>query len=234
MPGPVFRMAQTALNVQNMAIGRTGGESLDVVDNSTPTGEWLIENYAQAVAWGLSIYRWTFATIVRQLGLLSDPTLIRPLPNLYARPADLVGQIFAYRKTASIDAPKERYVQTADGVCTDCNPCFAEYVRNVPESAWPAAFTEFMVLMLAAGLAAKMSDMKLAAALRQQALGERFDNFGEIGGTLKRAIDEDTINAPQRQLDPWDPGPLVRARYLPTTGGVFFFAGPPTFIDPPA
>lgn len=224
-------MAQTDLEVYNLAIARAGGEPLDAIDNSTPLGAVGMLNYPQKRDWALGLTRWTWAKRVQQLAQAATPEVL-PLPYVFALPSDLVGQVWAYRQSASIDQPTIRYEPAREGVATDYATTFAEYTARVDESRWPAWFTEFMVTALAGDVALQLQNMSLATAFRRTAVGSAFDERGEPGGLLLFAMQEDARNAPPRTLGGCDPGPLVAVRGNYWGSGLILL-GPPTFLDPP-
>ncbi len=187
--------------------------------------------------WALSLYRWSFAQKIKQLGELSNPP-IRPLPHVYAMPQDVVGQVFAYRTSASVDGQtvRARVYQTDAGavIASQAAPLFAEYTCLVDEGQWPAWFTEFVVETFAAGVARAKGDGKMAAAMWDRAVGSRFDADATPGGLLFKAQQSDSIDAPERNLAGWDPGPLVATRSGlcgPGGGLVLITGAEPTFID---
>lgn len=226
------------VDICNQAISKVGGEPLDALDEDTPLGAYCLINYPQAVAWALGIYRWSFATRIAQLAEIANPT-ISPLPHVFALPSDIVGQVHAYRKTASIDGQKIRHFMTADGVATESAATFAEYTAALPEAAWPSWFSEFFVTAFAAGIARNKQNQSLAGDLRDMAVGSRFKEVGEPGGLLLQAMERDSDNAPQRQLGGFDVGPLVMAHLTSLYGlpgpafypGPFIVEGAPTYID---
>ena len=230
-------MAQISkFDVANQAITKVGGEPLETFQDDVPLSDFCDTNYDQAKAWALGLYRWTFATRFKQLSQLTNPP-VAPLPYVYSPPQDVVGQVFAYRKTASVDCGTEEARPFTDGtkpyITSRSATLWAEYTAMVDESLWPAWFVQFFVTAFAVGCARAKQNNSLAAELWQEAMGSRWNSDKVPGGLLESAMEADGINAPQRELvNPWDPGPLVQARWWPGAGGLILVtAAEATFID---
>lgn len=232
-------MPLTDLDVCNMAIRRVGGEPIDAIDEDTPAGAYCVVEYPQARAWLLSKYRWDFANKIASLNRRVTTPVTCPRAYAFDRPADLVGAVHAYRTAADPRVgARVSAVTNEDYIAADQQVVFAEYTRAVPESLWPAWFTELVKTVFASGVAGALAQSQsLAVALRGEAFGPPSEN-GE-GGLYGIARNEDSRNAPQREaFQPWDDGPLVNARYGDGwTGWSSPFvippgiAGPITFID---
>ncbi len=230
-------MAQLSdIDVCNQAITKVGGEPISTFQDDIPLSDFCATNYPQAKAWALGLYRWTFATRFKQLSQLTDPP-VAPLPYVYDPPQDVVGQVFAYRKTASVDCGTEEARSFTDGakpyIASRSATLYAEYTALVAESLWPAWFVQFFVTAFAVGCARAKQNNSLAGELWQEAMGSRWNSDKVAGGLFESAMEADAVAAPQRELvNPWDAGPLVGARTWPGAGGLILIAGAaPTFID---
>jgi hypothetical protein len=245
-------MVQTDLDVCNLAISRIGGETIDILDETSPAGAYCVAQYPQARDWCLGKYRWSFASaigLLTQLGALPPGC---PAPFAYALPSDLIGAVHSYRT-----APDPRQgtriramlVSNAGGdpqayVAAHQSPAWAEYTQRVTEALWPVWFVEFVKTVFASGMASAVGqNTQLASQLFQIAFGTPAE-LGE-GGLYAQCRNEDARNAPPRELyqDPWDEGQLVSARWgygfpwgymvdFPFVGLPGSFGGP-TFINFP-
>lgn len=210
-------MAFTDLSICNLAIDRVSGDRIDALDEESPLGAFCQENYPHKREFIISKYRWTFANAVALLARLepsADPAAVRPMAHQYAKPADLIGAVHAWRETADPSQSRCRpYVMEVGGFFwSDVSPLFAEYTANRPEAAWPAWFRQLVVTAFAADVADFCQQTTKARDLRSEAWGTPQEN-GE-GGLYASARNEDGRLAPPRQLIAGvDAGPLVQARW---------------------
>lgn len=212
------------LTVCNLAIDRVSGDRIDQLSEDSPLGAFCADNYPHKRDVLLGKYRWSFATSVAMLAaveIASGETA--PCAHKYARPADLVGAVHAWRDAADPQrASRVPFVMEAGGfLWSDDSPVFAEYTADRPEQTWPSWFRQLVVTAFAADLADHCQRTSLARDLRIEAFGTPGQD-GE-GGLYAQARNEDSRMAPQRQLvSGIDPGPLVGSRY----GGVGWPGGP--------
>lgn len=222
-------MANSELEVCNRAIGRISGDRIDELGEDSPLGVWCLENYAAKRRYFLSMYRWTFANRTAQLAReVVEADAVKPLDYRFARPADLVGAVHAWRDHPDPTQGRRVYVLDSGGKFWAATPTvYAEYTRAVPEADWPAWFEQLAVTALAAELADFAQMTTKARDLRVEAWG--LPSEGGKGGLFATAMEADASLAPPRQLvSGVDPGPLVEVRL---TSQVFGWDG--TFIDPP-
>lgn len=214
------------LTVCNLAIDRVSGDRIDKLGEDSPLGVFCLDNYPHKREVLLGKYRWTFATSVAMLARQEiGPNETAPCAYKYAKPADMVGAVHAWRDAADPQrAGRVPYVIEADGfLWSDETPIFVEYTADRHERTWPSWFRQLVVTAFAADLADHCQRSGLARDLRAEAFG--VPSEGGEGGLYAQARNEDSRMAPQRQLvSGIDPGPLVGSR---THGGfgAFGFTG---------
>lgn len=212
-------MAQTALDVCNLAIDRIAGERIEEIGEETPLGVACQNSYDQTTADLLSRHRWVFAKRIVQLARRAVTPDGCPRPYAFDRPADLVGAIHAFREAASDTAANVDTLQTADYVAAGVAELWAECTVMVPVPLWPAWFLELHKTVLASELALAVQNERLHDKLQMLAFG---DVSGLDGGLLLAAKIADGRNAPQRQLYYDSDGPLIEVR---NTGVPFTWDG---------
>lgn len=228
-------MAFTDLDICNLAIDRVSGDRIETMGEESPLGAFCQVNYPHKRDVVLGKYRWTFANAVQMLSRVdpaADPAEPRPCAHKYARPADLVGAVHAWRDVA--DAQRARvapYVMDSGGFFwSDQFPLFAEYTAARAEANWPSWFRQLVVTAFAADLADFCQLSGKARDLRAEAWGTPGAD-GE-GGLYAQARNEDSRHAPQRVLASGvDPGPLVASRYG-FGGSGSPFAGVSVVVEP--
>lgn len=223
-------MASSDLSVCNRAIGRIGGDRIDALNEDSPLGVFCAENYAAKRRFCLSKHRWTFAGRIAPLAKVDPPAgSAQVLRHAFAKPADLVGAVHAWRDHPDPLRGRSVYVMEADGLYwSDTAPIYAEFTRAVPEAEWPAWFEELVVTAFAAELADFAQLSGKARDFRTEAWGVPSEN-GD-GGLYLSARQEDARLAPPRRLVAGvDAGPLVGVR---RSSPDFTWDG--TFIDPPS
>lgn len=207
------------LTVCNLAIDRVSGDRIDALGEDSPLGAFCQDNYPHKREVLLGKYRWTFATSVALLARVEiQPGEVAPCAYKYAKPADMVGAVHAWRDAADPQrASRVPYVIEADGfLWSDEARIYVEYTADRPERTWPSWFRQLVVTAFAADLADHCQRAGLARDLRAEAFGTPGE--GGEGGLYAQARNEDARMAPQRQLvSGIDPGPLVGSR----SGGGF-------------
>lgn len=203
-------MVQTALALCNLAIGRAGGEEIDMIGENTPLGLFCQSAYPQARDWLLSRYRWTFATRVAQLARREVTPAGWPTRYAYDAPGDLVGAVHAWRGGPREIDLASRVLFHADGLGSDDATLWAEYTARVDEARWPASFVQLVATAFASMVANKMMNRSLANDLREEAFG--LPGEEGLGGLLGAAMREDGRLAPQRNIAGIDGGALLTAR----------------------
>lgn len=211
-------MAFTELDICNLAIDRVSGDRIDSLVEESPLGAFCQVNYPHKRDFILSKYRWTFANAVSLLarfGVSDIAPEARPMAHKYAKPADLVGAVHAWRETADpLQARSRPYVMEVDGFFwSDAQPLYAEYTAHRPENSWPAWFRQLVITAFAADVADFCQQSGKARDLRTEAWGTPGQD-GE-GGLYASARSEDARLAPPRQLmtSGVDAGPLVASRF---------------------
>lgn len=214
-------MARSDLEICNLAIDRISGDRIDALDEESPLAVFCLDAYPQTRAFVLGKYRWTFANKVvalTELGLTPGETAV--MSHKFARPADLIGAVHAFRDAANPrNAQRTPYVLDVDGAFwADDERVFAEYTADVPEARWPVWFTELVVTAFAAHLAGHAQMRGLQRDFEARAWGTPGE--GGEGGLYAQARNEDARLAPPRQLTAGvDAGPLVGARALGAFAG---------------
>lgn len=211
-------MSFTELDICNLAIDRVSGDRIESMTEESPIGAFCLVNYRHKREFILSKYRWTFAnavTLLARIDPAADGAEQRPMAHKYAKPADLVGAVHAWRETADPSRATTRpYVVEMDGFFwSDQQPLFAEYTAHRKESTWPAWFRHLVVVAFAADLADFCQQSGKARDLRSEAWGTPGQD-GE-GGLYASARSEDARLAPPRELTSSgvDAGPLVASRF---------------------
>jgi hypothetical protein len=203
-------MAQTALDLCNLAIGRAGGEEIDAIGENTPLGLFCQTAYPQARDWLLSRHRWTFSTRIAQLARRSTTPAGWPTLYAYDPPGDLVGAVHAWRTGPREIDLTSRVLFHADGLASDDATLWAEYSARVSEDRWPASFVQLVSTAFASMVAHKMMNRSLASDLREDAFG--LPGEEGLGGLFGAAMREDSRLAPQRNIAGVDGGALLIAR----------------------
>jgi hypothetical protein len=204
-------MAQTALDICNLAIAEVGGERIDEIGEDTPVGAFCQSAYPATRDWLLSRHRWVFAKQIVQLNRLATTPSGAPMANAFTRPGDVVGAVHAFRDGPREDAWNVPVSQMADYIAADQAVVWAEYTAQRPEATWPMGFHQLVVIGFAEKVARFVMQSSKADELHRKAFGGPQDN-GE-GGLFLAAKIEDGRNAPQRQLFYDSPGPLIEARF---------------------
>lgn len=202
---------RTDLDVCNLAIGRIGGEPIEALGEDTPLGAFCQTNYPAKRDALLGLYDWRCCNTHAQLAQISPAPPGTPLKYCYAAPADLIGEIVAFRDGAGPDHCEVRCLVSAAGVSSNHAAVWAEYTAAIAEARWPPWLVEFVAVAFAADLAGRRPDRELQARLYAEAFGTPEQN-GQ-GGKFLAAMQADGRNAPQRQLfGGWQPGELIEAR----------------------
>lgn len=210
-------MAQTDVDVCNLAIDKVGGEPIEALNEDTPLSDFCTRNYPAKRALILSKYRWVFATVFVQLAKITPTPAGCPLTHCFALPGDLIGVVHAFRDGPRADATNVRTLVSAVGAASDNGTLYAEYTAAKPEAAWPSWFTDLVVTAFAADLAARRPNEQRHRTLQEEAWGP--PEMQMEGGLYLQARNSDSRSAPERQLFYDSPGPLIEARL----GG---FSGP--------
>lgn len=210
---------RTDVDVCNLAVAKIGGEPLEALNEDTPLGAFCQDNYPAKRDELLGGYPWRFATVFAPLTRISPAPAGCPLPNCFAAPSDLVGDIQAFRDSPSVDGRPVRCLVSGVGIASAHSAVFAEYIASKPESAWPIWFVQFVASAFAVSLAQRRPDKSLADDLQVEAYGTP-EQAGQ-GGKYLAAMQADSRNAPQRSLFGRDAGELIDARL----GGGFGSAG---------
>lgn len=221
-------MAQTDVDICNLAIGRVGADAIEALDEESPVAAFCAVNYAQKRDWLLSGHRWVFANRTVSLARLTTTPADCPRAYGFQRPGDVIGAIHAYRRGPRDADRAVDVVQAGQLLASDEATVWAEYTARVAEAQWPAWFVELVRVAFAADLAMHLQNRSLSAQLNEEAFGP--PALMGAGGLLLAAMQADGRNAPPRQLFYDDPGPLVGARfssgfYGATIGGFIDFGG---------
>lgn len=203
--------ALTDLDIVNRAIVKAQGAEIGSLDQNVPLAALAKRQYRAKADEMLSRHRWVFAKTVAQLSKLATPPAGGPRAYAYARPADLVGNIFDYRLDARDDAIKADVLQMGDYLWSDSDGVWVEYTARVPEAVWPPWFQQLVVCAFAIDVANARKRRNLAVDLTVEAFGSPEEN-GQ-GGLLLAAEMADSQDAPPRQMQWRNGGALVEARF---------------------
>jgi len=207
-------MPLTDLDFCNLAIDKVSGDRIADFSEESPLGVFCAGNWPQKRAMLLGKYRWTFANSVRLLAAVTpganEP---RVMAYKFTPPADLVGAVHAFRDHPDpFSAERTLYVLPSDNhFWADEARVYAEYTAARVEALWPSWFVELALYAFAADLAAHTQNRSLQRDYEQKCWGTPSE--GGEGGLYAQARNEDSRQAPQRQLTSGiDDGPLVGSR----------------------
>lgn len=208
-------MALTDLDICNLAIDRVSGDRIADFTEESPFGVFCADAWPHKKEMLLSKYRWAFANSIRLLAAEEiGATETAVMAYKFAKPADLVGAVHAFRDAADpYQAERTPYVMLADDhYWADEAVVYAEYTAAKAPALWPAYFRELAIVAFAADCAGHAQMRSLQRDLEAKAWGTPSDN-GE-GGLYLQARNEDSRQAPPRQLvSGVDAGPLVGSRW---------------------
>lgn len=190
----------TDIEICSRALIRLGAKPIDSFEDGTDKALACDLIYSSVLESELSIYPWRFAMKKVQLARHTD-TPTNEWKYAYQLPTDRIGGIFAlFDSSQTGAAPKKAFEVFGDKVFCDYETVYVDYPYKPAESEFPAYFTEFLVLAIAANLAVPITDQaNLEDQMRTRAYGLPSDNGG--GGQLARARNADSRQQPPQTID---------------------------------
>jgi len=202
-------MALTDIELCSRALTRLGAHPIQSFTDGTDIASACDSVYGSILESELSVYPWRFAMKKATLAQLAD-TPVNEWTYAYQLPTDRIGAPFALFDSTRVGAtPFKRYEVFADKIFTDANQLVIDYPYKPSESAFPAYFSEFMVLAIASALAMPVTDQANTADFyHAKAYGTPSENGN--GGALGRARRADSAQNPPQQIVDFS---LVDARF---------------------
>jgi hypothetical protein len=193
------------LGVWNLAAQALGNERLTDTGEDGRLGDELAACYAQIVDECLAAGSWNFAMETVKLDADTGVTPNFGFTEVFAKPTDWVRTVgvsldeyFAY--------PLTRYYDDDDFLSADSTPLYVRYVSDdtglgYDLAKWPAQFTRFVGLALAAQIAMPVTQN----ASTEEKLEKKRDD------AKKKALSTDAMNEAQPKFAP--PGSWTSARW---------------------
>ena len=152
---------------------------------------------------------WSFSKITRQLGRLSDPPEGGFYDYAYQLPSDRIGQPLAVYDERG-GRPFHEFEYSDDDLLTNAEAIWVKYQFAPGSLAWSPLFRECLIRLVAAELAAAISE---DFDRRDQLNGEVWGNEAIPGvlGLVAKAAHKDASSQSSRVLMPGG-GPFVSAR----------------------
>lgn len=189
----------TDIKICTRALVRLGSKGIDSFEDGTDKAITCEEVYTSVVESELSLYPWRFAMKKASLSRLAD-TPTNEYQYAYQLPTDRIGEPFAvFNSTSSSALVVKNYEIYADKLFTNETVCIIDYPFKPAESAFPAYFTEFLVLALASNMAMPITDSTSKAEYYfTKAYGTTSENF--LGGALGKARRANSAQQPPQGL----------------------------------
>ncbi|MEO4045236.1 hypothetical protein AAFN47_26895 [Hoeflea sp. CAU 1731] len=200
----------THLDVVNAACARIGAEPIEDFDDDLGGGQAASLVYEEIVRFNLGIYRFSWATTIRPLSMLTNATPFTGWDYVYELPAERLGPpLYITDDITCPDARFSRYTLVGSTVHSDAEALFAA-IKFLPDPhLWSATFLSATVTALASDLSyALANDRQGKETLYREAYGAPSEMFR--GGKMGAAIREDGQATPPRKPD-YDNNPLTRA-----------------------
>ena len=186
----------TKLGVWNLALVDLGHRRLSDTGEAVEAGRELTSVYDQVVAECLAAASWNFA--METIKAVSD-TGVTPnfgYPEVFAKPSDWV-RTYAVSQDENFALPLLYYYDDANFWSADSSPIYVRYVSNDTGlgrdlTRWPAAFTRYVELELAARLSPRLT---ASESLRDRIAKER-------DKARKSAKNQDAMNEPNPKFPP--------------------------------
>jgi len=188
-------MALTNVEIVSRALTRLGAKSIQSFDEGSDVAASASLVYTSILESELSVYPWRFAMKKAQLNQLTD-TPTNEWKYAYQLPTDRIGAPFAVFDTSAIgDRTFKQFEVFADKIYANVNQLYIDYPFKPSETAFPAYFTEFLVVALAANLAVPITD-QVGMADMYRGLAYGTPSEGGNGGMLARARRADAAQQP--------------------------------------
>lgn len=194
----------TKLGLWNNALLELGHNALSDTGEAVESGRLLARVYSQVVEECIAAGSWNFAMETIKATADTGVTPEFGFPEVFAKPSDWVKTI-AVSADENFAAPLTQYYDDANYWSADSSPIYIRYVSDdtglgLELTRWPANFTRFVELELAARVALKVTQND---SLAQHVEGKRDD-------ARKRALNVDAMNEPQPKFLP--PGSWTLSR----------------------
>ena len=202
-------MALTDTEICTRALVRLGSGGIDSLTDGSDKAVACNAIYTSILENELGSFPWRFGMKKQQLNRLVD-TPVNEWRYAYQLPTDRIGAPWAVFASNGIGAsPIKQFEIFSDKLYTDHQLIYCDYPYKVTENMFPAYFTEFFVLALAAALAIPITDQaNLASHYEEKAYGRPHENG--LGGQLARARNADQAQQPPQMMESFE---LIEARH---------------------
>ena len=193
-------MALTDVEICSRATNRLGAKAIQSFTEGTDLATSCATIYPGLLESELSVYPWRFAMKKARLSRHVD-TPANEWKYAYQLPTDRIGPPFAlFNSDAGGAQPHKQFEIFSDKIFTNEELVIIDYPFKPAESAFPAYFTEFMVLAMAGELAMPVTDqVSTADFYRAKAYGTPSENGN--GGQLGRARRANSAQQPPQRIE---------------------------------
>ena len=186
----------TKLGVFNGALLALGHRRLSDTGEAVEAGRDIVSVYDQVVKECLSAGSWNFAMETIQADSDTGVTPEFGFAEVFAKPSDWVRTI-GVSADENFSRPLLQYYDDANFWSADSTPIYVRYVSNdtglgLDLTRWPAAFTRFVELELAARVALKLTQ----SASLEESLEKKRDK------ARRTALNQDAMNEVQPRFPP--------------------------------
>jgi len=190
-------MTRTRTDIINLALREIGTDRISDHTEASPEADIARDVWDQAVRMALSRHQWSFAMTAARLAR-STPVPAARYSYIYTKPGNLV-RIGSISASSSMEPPLIDYADRFDGIHTDANAVYVEYVQaDTPEGTWTPWFVDVLVVDLAS---------LLASPLKSTTERERLEQLRQARLATARSIDSQQ-KPPMR----WREGSWVSAK----------------------
>lgn len=163
---------QTRTELVNLALREIGTTRISDWTQASPEAEVARDVWSQAVRKALSRHEWDFAITSRKLAK-SGATPVTRYRYIYTVPENFV-RVSAVSEYATMEPPLWSYHMRADGLHTDAEHVYLDYVYYENDEApaigtWPPWFTSVLVADLASMMASPLKSTTERERLEQLA-----------------------------------------------------------------
>lgn len=186
----------TKIGLFNNALTELGHEVLSDTGETVESGRLLNRVYSQVVNECLSAGSWNFATETIKSVADTGVTPSFGFTEVFAKPSDWV-RTSAVSDDENFALPLLHYYDDANFWSANVSPVYIRYVSNdtglgFELNRWPAAFTRFVELELAARVAPRIT--------QNDSLLGRVSEMRDMA--RRRALNQDAMNEPQPKFPP--------------------------------
>lgn len=204
-------MAETDVSVSNKAIRLIGANPITALNDGSTEADIISEFYDNLVADVFGRYPWSFAT--KKVKLVASTTPLNKWNYAHSTPTDMRRLVSLYNTDDAGAFPINRYEIQApvdeEEVFSDYEELWADYIRTLDESNWPAYFVTFFSHTLASHICEPITDQtELSDRLAVKTWGNPSENMQ--GGLFAQCAKVDSLQQPPKEIID---SPLVQARF---------------------